>query len=155
MIVRAWSIFHKRKGLRKRRLGGHLINVYKHLKGSVRQLDGTRLFSLLCSNKTRSNGLKLEHNTQKNFFTVTVMEHWNRLPIEGWWSLLLWRYSRPIWMPTQETYHRVPALAGGLDSLTSRSLPTPAICDSVIIWEDIIQSRCKINKIKLISNFKT
>ncbi|KFP33085.1 hypothetical protein N325_01838, partial [Colius striatus] len=31
------------------------------------------------------NGYKLEHkrfqrNTRKNFFTVRVMEHWNRLP---------------------------------------------------------------------------
>ena len=39
------------------------------------------------SNRTRSNGLKLEHkkfhtNIQKNFFAVGVMEHWNRLPRE-------------------------------------------------------------------------
>jgi len=45
------------------------------------------LFSVVCSDKTRSNGLKLEHrmfctNIHKNFFMVIVMEHWNRLPRE-------------------------------------------------------------------------
>jgi len=39
------------------------------------------------SNRTRSNGHKLKHkkfhlNTRKNFFTLRVMEHWNRLPRE-------------------------------------------------------------------------
>lgn len=39
------------------------------------------------SNRTRSNNLKFEHrkfctNIQKNFFTVRVMKHWNRLPRE-------------------------------------------------------------------------
>ena len=42
---------------------------------------------VVCSNRTRSNGLKLEHrkfhtNMQKNFFMVRVMEHWNRFPRE-------------------------------------------------------------------------
>ena len=51
-------------------------------------MDEARLFSAVHSNWTRSNGLKLEHrkfhtNMWKNFFTVGVMEHWNRLPIEG------------------------------------------------------------------------
>ena len=46
-----------------------------------------RSISGVCSDRTRSNGLKLEHrkfhtNMQKNFFTVKVMEHWNRLPRE-------------------------------------------------------------------------
>jgi len=46
-----------------------------------------RLFSVACSDRTRSSGLKLEQkkfctNMQKNFFTVRVMEHWNRLPRE-------------------------------------------------------------------------
>ena len=37
------------------------------------------------SNRTRSNGQKLEHRKfhnyrRKNFFTVKLIEHWNRLP---------------------------------------------------------------------------
>jgi len=50
-------------------------------------MDEARLFLVVCSNRTNSNGLKLEHrkfltNTWKNFFMVRVMEHWNRLPRE-------------------------------------------------------------------------
>ena len=71
----------------KRRLRLDLINVYKYLKGGGRQKDEARLFSVMNSNRMRSNGLKLEHrkfhtNMQKNFFMVRVMEHWNRLPRE-------------------------------------------------------------------------
>ena len=40
---------------------------------------------IFCSNRTRGNRQKLEHrkfhaNLRKNFFTVRVTEHWNRLP---------------------------------------------------------------------------
>ena len=39
---------------------------------------------MTCSNATGGNWQKLKHrkfsnNTRKNFFTVRVMEHWNRL----------------------------------------------------------------------------
>ena len=64
-----------------------MINVYKYLKGGGRQIDEARFFSVVCSDGTRSNGLKLvlrkfHTNMWKKFFTVRVMEHWNRLPRE-------------------------------------------------------------------------
>ena len=60
--------------LGKRRLRGDLINVYKYLKAGGRQMDESRLFSVVC------NVPKLEHkkfhiNMRKNFFNVRVMEH--------------------------------------------------------------------------------
>ena len=71
--------------LRKRRLRRELINICKYLKGGGRQIDEARLFLMVHSNRTRSNGLKPEHkkfhaDVWKDFFTVRVTEHWNRLP---------------------------------------------------------------------------
>ena len=73
--------------LGKRRLRRGLINVYKYLKGNGRQMNEARLFLVMCSDRTKSIGLKLEHrkfqtNMQKNFVRIRAMENWNRLPRE-------------------------------------------------------------------------
>jgi len=72
--------------LKKRRLRGDLRNAYKYLKVGCQE-DGARLFSVVPSNRTRGNGHKQKHrkfrlNMRKNFFPLSVTEHWNRLPKE-------------------------------------------------------------------------
>ena len=72
--------------LEKRSLREDLISAYKYLQGRS-QVDGDRLFSVVLSFRTKSNGHKLEHrkfhmDMRKNFFTLRVREHWNRLPRE-------------------------------------------------------------------------
>ena len=134
-----WSICCTRKGWgncicsawRREGWEGDLISGSKYLKGGCQE-DGARLFSVVPSNRTTGNGHKLKHrkfrlNMRKNFFPLRVTEPWNRLP-RTWWSLLLWRYSKPPWMRSCAACCRWPCFGRGirLDD-PQRSLPTPTI----------------------------
>ncbi|KAJ7408450.1 hypothetical protein BTVI_59520 [Pitangus sulphuratus] len=71
---------------------GQGIHNYKYLKSGCEE-NGARLFAVVSSGRTRSNGHKLKYknlhlNMTKNFFTLRVAEHWNSLPREGMTSSL-------------------------------------------------------------------
>ena len=72
--------------LEKRRLWGELVAAFQNLKGAYRKTwEG--LLMRAYSDTTGGNGFKLEEgrfrrDTRKKFFTVRVVQHWNRLPSE-------------------------------------------------------------------------
>lgn len=61
------------------RLSIGLVNVHKHVKGKCNEYRA-RLFSVVPSASTRSNGHKLKHgrlhlNIRKHFFNMQVIEY--------------------------------------------------------------------------------
>jgi len=74
--------------LEKRGQQGDLRAAFQYLKGAYKK-DGENVFSRACCDSTGGNGFKLREgrfrlDIRKNFFTVRVMKHRNRLPREGW-----------------------------------------------------------------------
>ena len=73
--------------LEKRRLRGDLINAYKYLKGSVKRMGPGSFQWCPATGQgatgTNCNTGKFHLNMRKNFFTLRVTEHWNRLPREA------------------------------------------------------------------------
>ncbi len=70
--------------LEKRRLRGKLIECFKVLNGFT-NVDGTKLFVVDDSSRTRSNGANLtckqvNSDCAKYFFTNGVVRDWNKLP---------------------------------------------------------------------------
>jgi len=80
--------------LERRNLGGDLVTVNEHLKGES-QVNGDRLFLVLCSNRTSGCEQELQHrkcqaNTMKNFFRIPSCQRDNGTGCpERLWSLLL------------------------------------------------------------------
>ena len=105
---------------------GDLINIHKYLRGRS-QVYGAGLFSALSSDRTRDNVHKIKHkfhlNMRKNFYTVRVTEHWNKLPREAIKSSSLEIFKTGLEaFPVQPTVGNMFYQLVGLDDL-ERSFP--------------------------------
>ena len=73
--------------LEKRKLQGDLIAACQCPKGIYRK-EGDRLFSRVCGDRARGNGLKLKEgrfslDIRKMSFIVRLVRHWHRLTKEA------------------------------------------------------------------------
>jgi len=72
--------------LEKSRLRGDLSKVFQYLKETCKK-DGDKLFSRACCGRKKGHGFKLKEGRfrlaiRKNFFTMRVVKHCNRMPRE-------------------------------------------------------------------------
>ncbi|RMC09947.1 hypothetical protein DUI87_12734 [Hirundo rustica rustica] len=107
--------------LKKRWLRGDLINVYQYLKGGYQE-DGASIFPGVSSCRTRGKGQKLKHKkfhlNMKNFFTVCVTEHWNKLPREVVESPSLEIFKNGLDSFSSNVIQVDPALVGRMDQMS-------------------------------------
>ncbi|KAJ7413738.1 hypothetical protein WISP_88695 [Willisornis vidua] len=73
--------------LEKKGIWGDIIVAFQHLKGACKK-DGEGCITTACSDRTWGYGFKLKESRfrsdiRKNFFTVSVVRHWKRLPREA------------------------------------------------------------------------
>lgn len=83
---------------------GDLPNVYKYLMWGSTE-DGSRLFSVMSSDRIRGNGhkpkcMKFHLKISKNFSTVRLLNPGGSC-IERLWTLHPWRWSKPDWSQPQ------------------------------------------------------
>lgn len=131
------SGFHSRLSPRfatfilERKLKGDLRNVYKYLKSKE---NGARLFSLL----TRADGHDLKYRSfpldnECHSFTVTVTEHWQRLPRRGGEIFKLGDCPKPSRHDLRQLAVGGPAWAGDWTRRHPEISSNPN--HSVIAWE--------------------